>query len=351
MLRHQAAPPAIRDALDGWQVAQTKPICLAPGAPTGCSGKVVDCHVVQRRGSGLQMIARNGKVYGFKFHPMFFIKKQGRHAPELVGIGTAGTFPLFCSHHDRELFRQAETKRFVPTARQLLELNYRTVACRVHTNQATVPQISQLYDADGGMSRDEQRRHFIAVEALRQEAELYLENIRTLKQHYDAWLVADHGDINALVLRFLGRPELMCASIVYAIMDFRGHAIPPIGGNAHLCFYTVADANAVTFVYSWIGSNVGAERLCSSLLSLPEDARASALVHYALEYIDNSYFQPEWWENLSPDVQESLIARLTAHAKPFREHTSDALVTNAARASNLRSAGYEVVGRWQPNIE
>ena len=328
-----------------------RPVCLAPGAPTGCSGKVVDCHFIQRRGGGLQAIARDGKVYGFKFHPMFFIKKQGRHAPELVGIGTAGTAPLFCGPHDRELFRQAETKSFAPTSRQLLEMNYRTVACRVYTNEATVPQMTQLYDADGGMSRDEQRRHFIAVEALRQESEFYLQNIRILKQQYDMWLVADHGGVNALVLRFLGRPELMCASIVYAIMDFHGVSIPPGGGTAHLCFYTVANADAVTFVYSWIGSNVGAEHLCSSLLSLPEDERASALVHYALEYIDSSYFQPDWWESLAPDVQESVISRLSAHARPFREHASDALVVNKTRASNLRSTGYEVIGRWRPNIQ
>jgi len=282
---------------------------------------------------------------------MFFIKKQGTHTPELIGIAAEGKLPLFCNRHDRELFMQAETKSFGPTIRQLLELNYRTVACRVYTNQALVQQVIPLYAADGGMSRDEQRWHFIGAEGLRQQSERYLDNVRTLKQQYDTWLIADHTDINALVLRFTGRPELMCASLVDANMDFRGQAIPPAGGNAHLCFYTVADADEVTFVYSWIGSNVGAERLCSSLLSLPEDERASALIHYAVEYIANSYFQPDWWESLSRHVHDILISRLTAHAAPFREHSIDALVANTPRASNLRSAGHEVIGRWRATTE
>ena len=158
---------------------------------------------------------------------MFFIKKQGRHAPELVGIGEGGTRPLFCGHHDRELFKQAETIKFAPTMRQLLELNCRAVACRLYTNAATVLQMNQLYDADRGRSRDEQRQSFVAVEALRKESEEYLENTRVLKKNYDSWFLSDHGDINALVLRFDGRPELMCSSIVYAIMDFQGSSIPP----------------------------------------------------------------------------------------------------------------------------
>lgn len=346
MLRHQARRPPISEIVGTWRALHPPRRCLAPDAPQACNGKVVDSHVVQRRGGGLKQIARDGQVHGFKFHPMFFVKKQGRHAPELIGIGQAGTSPLFCARHDRDLFKHAETEIFGPTPRQLFELNYRTVACRLHTNEAVLPQVGTLYTADAGLSRDEQRRHFIAVEAYRQESEVILENTRTLKRCYDEWITAPDLSLNALILRFRGAPEFMCASLVYAIMDFSGKPIQPVGGTAHICFYTVADGDAVTVAFAWVGRNAGAEQLCHSLLLLPEAVRASALVQYAVEYIDSTYFRPQWWESLDGAVQEMLIDRLTAHSTPFREHAVDALVPAAGDISALRAEGAEIIGTW-----
>jgi hypothetical protein len=287
-------------------------------------------------------------VYGFKFHPMFFVKKQGRHSPELVGIGQAATSPLFCARHDRELFKHAETELFVPTGRQLLELNYRTVACRVYTNEAVVPQVRQLYAADAGLSRDEQRRNFIFAEALRQESEFYLENIRLLKSRYDEWLTVSDPGINALLLRFSGSPDFMCASLGYAIMDFDGTPIPPVGGSAHLCFYTMSEGDKVTVAFAWVGANAGAERLCRSLILKPQDTWAAALVQYGVEYIDNIYFRPEWWEGLAPAARDKLVHRLTAHSKPFHEHAADALASTVTDISSLRADGAEIIGAWRP---
>lgn len=348
MLRHQAARASISDVVDAWRARHPPRRCLAPDAPRTCNGKIVASHVIQRRGGGLQAIARNGLVYGFKFHPMFFVKKQGRHTPELIGTGQAGTAPLFCAFHDGQLFKQAETERFLPTTRQLIQLNYRTVACRLYTNEAVLPQVQLLYGADAGFSRDEQRRHFIAVEAYREESEFYLNNIRALKAGYDEWITAPEPSLNALVLRFTGPPEFMCASLVYAIMDFAGRPIPRVGGTSHLCFYTVADGDAVAIVFAWVGANAGAERLCRSLLSVPQETRASALIQYAVEYIDNIYFRPQWWESLGAELQELLVRRLTAHSQPFREHTTDALVPVTSAMSLLKAVDVEVIGSWHP---
>jgi len=349
MLRDQAKPAPISDVIDRWHSRLPARRCLAPGAPTGCSGKIVDSHVIQRRGGGLETIARCGMVYGFKFHPMFFVKKQGVHTPEPVGIGLAGTAPLFCAPHDRELFRRAETESFSPTARQLLELNFRTVACRLHTNEAVVQQVELLYTGDAGLSRDEQRKYFIACEAYREESNFYLENTRALKRCYDAWMTsATDPGVNALVLRLHGQPDFMCASLTYAIMDFRGNPLPPPEGTTHLCFYTIADGNEVSVVFAWIGPNAGAEKLCRSLLSLPQTTWASAVLQYGVEYIDDIYFRPDWWDELLPESRSALVERLTAHSKPFREHYLDALVPFGAELSSLRSDRVQVIGSWVP---
>jgi len=347
MHRDRENRPSVADALNIWKAKPDMRICLGPKAPTECSGKVVDAHMVQRHGGGLSKIAREGKVYGFKRHPMFFIKKQGFHEPELIGIGAAATLPIFCEKHDRDLFRNAETESFAPTMAQLLQLNYRTVASRVYTNEAVIPQLAELHDADRGLTRDDQRRMFVAVEALRQESAMYLENVLELKALYDEWITATNADVNALVIRFQGRPEFMCASIVYANMDFQGALIAPVGRSAHLCFYTVADDAGVSAVYSWVGENHAASQLCSSLLTVPPEHRASAILRYALEYIDTTFFAPDWWESLGVEVRGRLVQRLTAHSKPFREHRADGLLPDSAEASRLQFGEHQIIGKWR----
>lgn len=348
MYRHLDSRPTIPDALHVWNARPQNPRCLAPRVPHGCSGDVINSHVVQRRGGGLQNIARAGKVYGFKHHPMFFIKQNGWHEPALVGIHAEVGVPLFCARHDQELFREAETQPFEPTSRQLVQLNYRTVASRLYSNEAVVPQFPQLYDADRGLPRDDQRRIFIAVDKLREESETYLANIRALKAQYDDWMSGDAVQTNALVLWFDGSPEFMCASLTYALMDFQGLPIAPVGGLAHLCYYTVSDGATTAVVFSWLGQNTAAERLCTSLLLLPPESRAFATLRYALEYIDLIYLAPDWWDRLPATGKAMIVELLTEHSKPFRTHASNALVQHQSDVSRLSFRKHTIIGGWRP---
>jgi hypothetical protein len=347
MRRDQASKPTVADALIAWKSALPKSVCLAPHAPVGCVGKIVNSHVIQQEGGGLRNIAGDGKVYGFRRHPTFFMKQHGRHEPTLLGIKADVAIPLFCGKHDRELFKKAETDSFVPTAEQLIQLNYRTVACRLYTNEATAAQVTDLSDADRGLSRDDQRRIFIAIEAIRERSERHLANIRALKAQYDGWITADASRVNALVLRFGGAAEFMCASLVESNTDFSGTPIQCTDPFAHVCFYTIANDDSIAIVFSWVGENRAAEQLCSSLLSVSAELKASALLRFALEYIDLIYFEPTWWNGLTVGEREVVVERLTEHSKPFRKHATDALITRQVTASKLQYIKHDVVGAWR----
>lgn len=348
--REQEAPLSTAERLTYWRSHPRPRLCLAGGAPAGCSAQIANAHFVQRRGGGLSAIARDGKVYGFKLHPMFFLKQRGHHAPELIGIGSDVTLPMFCSKHDNELFKECETKTFLPTDRQLLELNYRTVAARLYVDRAVIPQLGLLYLTDRGLDRDAQRRHFVAAESIRRRSNECLRSSTLLKSQYDAWYARPPADVNALVLRFEGRPEFTCAAVSDATRDFQGQNIPGVEGLTHVCFYTLATAHGMTAVFSWIGRHPGAERLCSSLLKIPKSRWAAAVLQYAIETTDTVYFQPDWWENAPALAREYIIRRLTTHADPFSDDEFKPPSSDDLMVSTLDAFETQVVGKWQPLV-
>lgn len=343
MRRHLEPAPSIHDGIALWESAPELRICLHPDAPIGCSSKIVDAHTVQRRGEGLQGIARAGKVYGVKLHPRFFLKRDMRLEPTLLGINEASTFTGFCDHHDGPLFRALETREFAATPEQLFLLNYRCIVRRLHSNQQAVRDAELWSNADRGLSPDEQRRFFIAMEFKRETDAVGLANTRQLKEIYDArWRASDFAT-NALVVRLHGAPELVCSSIVDVQFDFSGHPVAPWIAPAHLCFTMLASAGGGIAVWSWLGSNPAAEQLTASFRALPEEEQPRAVLRYALELLDQLYFSPLWWDTLDPTVKNAVIQHVTAHVQPYWRRTSTALLEDGVRATLIRSAAVERV--------
>jgi len=343
MRRHLESPPTLHDGVALWESTPELRVCLHPEAPVGCSSKIVDAHAVQRRGEGLQGIARSGKVYGVKLHPRFFLKRDMLLEPTLLGISEASTFNGFCDEHDGPLFRALEARGFTAAPEQLFLLNLRCIARRLHSNQQAVRDAELWSNADRGLTPDDQRRFFIALESKRETDLNGLANTQRLKEIYDGrWRTRDFAT-NALVVRLHGTPEIVCSSIVDVEFDFAGKAVAPLVPPAHLCFTMLAAGSGGIAVWSWLGSNPAADQLVSSFLALPTEVQPQAVLRYALEFLDLLYFAPSWWDALDSTVRSALIQRVTAHVQPYWRRKSTALLNDGVRATHIPSATVEIV--------
>jgi hypothetical protein len=345
--RDKESPLSTEELIRDWEQSENLSLCFHPGAPVGCSSKIVDAHVVQRNGGGLRAIARDGKVYGFKLHPIFLIKRDGHLVPELIGTGRASTFRGFCEVHDAALFKPAEVRSFEGKPEQLLLLNFRAITRRVHSGRVGLRQTPYLLKADRGRSRNEQRQMFAMAEHYRFETETGLQNIEAVKAIYDDAILSNRYDVNGLTIWFNAAPEFMCSSIVEVDYDFAGRPVTPVNSPAHLCFYTLAiPGGGWAAVWSWFGSNPAAERLAASFLRLSHDRMASAVMQYAFEYIDNIFFGPDWWEARTQSERDKVIARMSAHVQPFSVRGAEALLDDQLRLTSCKYTHSEVAGDW-----
>jgi hypothetical protein len=348
MRRDRQALVTRGEFLAGWEAAVDFETCWHPDAPVGCSEKIIRAHTVQRMGGGLRVIARDSEVYGCKVHPYSFQKHRLRVVPELTGLRKASTFRGFCGSHDEALFKPVEQDGFRTTPECLALLNFRAVAKRLHGRNVSFRHAPRMLGYDRGLSSDEQREwHAIHYREMI-NGEQALANTQHLKVEYDQRLQSSNfGDVNAYVLHFVGTPVFLSAELVRTDWTFKGESLSDPAPPAHLCAYNLSVAEGWAFVFSWAGLNRSAEKLCESLERLPNDSKLAAVFAYAIEYIDNTWLAPTWWESLNERDRETVVGRLTARMHPHYSRGATFVSHLASIALPGTFVRSEMMGDWK----
>lgn len=334
--RHRQPKVTRQEYLAGWEAAADIEMCLHPAAPVGCSAKIVRAHTVQRMGGGLRVLAQNGDVYGFKGHPYFFQKNDLRVVPERIGTRIASTFRGFCADHDASLFKAVEHRKFAATSEQLALLNFRVIARRVFGRHVAARHAPTMLAYDRGLPPHVQREWFAIQHREIVKADETLKNTISLKGYYDRLVLArDFAGVNAYVAYFSGLPVFLCAELVRIDCDFIGGRLNDPPPPAHLCVYNLAVDNGWALVFSWMGVNGAAEMLAESFSVRSDADKPGAAFRYALEYTDNVYFAPEWWEGLTESERGVAISALTARMHPH--YVRDRNVLRASNGFPLRT--------------
>jgi hypothetical protein len=327
MLRHRQPRVTRGEFLDGWEAASDFEMCLHPLAPEGCSVTVVRAHTVQRMGGGLRTIAAGGEVYGFKAHPYFIQKNDFRVVPERIGTRKASTFRGFCEAHDGQLFRAAEDKPFSATLEQIAMLNFRVVARRLFGRHVSLRHAPKMLEYDRGLPPVVQREWFAINHRDVIKARVTLENTRLLKLAYDQLATRrDFAEVNAYLAYFEGPPDFLTSELVNPDFSFDGQRLDEPPPPAHLCAYNIATETGWVFVFAWNGRNSAAEALTESFDRVSPERKASLLLAYALEYTDNLFFAPAWYESLAPQHAAALVESLTGRMHPHYVRSPEVFV-------------------------
>ena len=93
----------------------------------------------------------------------------------------------------------------------------------------------------------------------------------------------------------------------------RGTALQKLGRGAdapeHVTMNVAVFEGRTSAVFAWLGEENGpTAEFVASLACLPEDRMADAVVRVAVEYMENVYFRPSWWEGLDLDTRTKLTA-------------------------------------------
>jgi hypothetical protein len=122
--------------------------------------------------------------------------------------------------------------------------------------------------------------------------------------------------MRALVVHLDRVPDLVCAGITQPTDSFLGAKLCDLS-NANeispaVCLSILANAkDRGAAVFTWRHETGGAaQALIASLQSLERRRIPDAIVRFAFEMFENTYFRKTWWEGLSPKVQNVALRRM-----------------------------------------
>lgn len=315
-------PMEVQRFLDSFKKTFNSGYCMHPeaGAET-CGGDIVKAHTIQRNG-GLSRIAHDGHVFNCLMHgsdigSVLHVDRE----PNLVGIGQASTFTGFCSKHDDALFAPIEKTPFVGSSEQVALLAYRAIARESFMKNADVSLTDTKRELDRGLPVSAQVAHQAVVTLHEAGVQKAVDEIKEIKANHDRMLQArDFDDLDFYIVGFEEEPEILSNGTSQATHDFRGRHIHELGQldrPAHwLHFSLLATDTGGAAVFSWLREHRISEGFIDTLHELPDDELPDAVIRFAFEFLENTYFSPEWWAGLDKSVQMKLMQRQLRHIPP-----------------------------------
>jgi hypothetical protein len=287
--------------------------CLHPTASSErCSGgQPIQSHTIQRRG-GLAAVAEDGHVYSAKKGFFDIEKNEGQVDMKKLGVGKASTFPGFCSRHDTEMFKPVEQVDATLNAWNGFLLSFRAVAYELATKVASLEVSRETRGhIDKGHPFEVQSAIQNFMFAQQQGIKLGIRDVKLWKAEYDkAFTSRDLSSFRLYGITFNKVLPFVASGAFMPEFDYSGQELQQLAAGqvtGHVALNITRLGDKTCAVFGWTGGVGGpAARLVESFKELPDDQKADALLVLALEYLENFFCTPSWWEGLSPKVSKRL---------------------------------------------
>jgi len=290
--------------------------CSHPEASADtCGDRIIKAHTVQKRG-GIAAIAENGHVISVKSGFEDISKNDGEIVPRQLGVRDASTFNGFCNKHDDEMFKPVEVGRPILTTETTFLLAFRALAYEVYSKQSAIRCLSVQRDIDKGSP-------FEAQCFVQQHLHIYgsglqrgLKDVTGWKAEYDSAFKNKNFDcFNFYAIAFADILPVVGCGAFHPEFDFYGNTLQRISRGSgpfnHISFNLTVLNGVSVLVLGWMQDTDGpAAQFANSYRSLPADEKADAAVRLAFEHIENIYFRPSWWNNITEAMRAEAIRRM-----------------------------------------
>lgn len=329
--------------IPGWEIDKRRAeffqsgTCLHPAASelTCSSPEAIRSHTVQR-GGALRFVAENGHVYSAKKGFRNISKNEGQVDMELEGTKAASTFPGYCNQHDTALFRPAELSDAALDETSGFLLSLRAISYELVAKQGQLKAVGIYQEVmDAGVDFETQVfiQNYLAVH--RSGVERGFDNISKAKSQYDdAYLNSNLNDFCLYGITFDEPLPFVAAGAFIPEHDFLGGTINHllIADYKSIIAINVTQLGGRTCaVFGWFDSpDSTPSRFVDSFRKLSPDTKPSALLLMCLEYMENVYFTPSWWDGLRLEEREHLNARIKG-GMPGEVRSSTAMMVHGSR--------------------
>ena len=304
-------------------------LCLHPKASSSsCSGWKSRAHTIQER--VLRQLARNGKVYRMSTE-----NPDRVVTPTLIGVRKASVFNGFCQKHDNELFAPLEKEPWQASRLQVALLGYRAISYEYVAKLSVGWMLDELLGNEVDHSTDN-------LVAFRHGTGLAEKELRRIIQNYEQALLSSNVEpLSYYIVEIADTPEVICSAAAQTTHDFRGFQVDSLADTSrepswHTISILPTDKGGA-IVIAWLEDNRGLNESVTRTLDKFGDAEVvHAAIRYAFEFSENTFFKPDWWDQLDTYTQQQFIRRFSHGLPPTFGHAPESLMEDGLR-----------VVRWQ----
>ena len=226
---------------------------------------------------------------------------------------------------------------------QIALLGYRAICYELYAKERDLASSDIKRDSDKGQPIHIQREVQEEISLHASGITKALKELKLLKHRYDMVLFEGRfDDLGYYIVGFDKNPSVMCSSTAQATHDFRGTQIHELGRSNipanWLTFSLIATDDGGASVFSWPADHRKSEDSMRTFHALPDGDLPHAIIRYTFEFFENTYFSPEWWDNLEGPMQVSLMER---QLRGLRYPRPDGCLSD----DGIRAVDWQVVSR------
>lgn len=222
----------------------------------------------------------------------------------------------FCSYHDNALFEPIESSSFTLNDEASFLLAFRALAYEYLTKKNSIKTIEIQRNIDRG--KDFQAQVYIQnyLHTYLAGTERGMKDVEGWKAQYDKlFLSKDFSSMPHYAVEFDGKLPFVCCGGFHPEIDFEGNILQIISRGdlefEHVCLNVSVIGEKSFLAFGWHGNNDGpAQQFVKSFKSIKNTEKANAALILAVEQLENTYFNPAWWDKLSGANREHLIHRM-----------------------------------------
>ncbi|WP_271077430.1 hypothetical protein [Aurantiacibacter sp. MUD61] len=281
-----------------YREAKKTKLCFHPEAEEKCSSVFSAAHTIQKR-TGLAVLAEQNHILsGRNDDP-----RDISGGLTSIGINLASTFYGFCSHHDSETFKPAETAK-EPNRNVAFLLSYRALSFEIYMKMVAIKTLEFARDhIDRGLEFEQQCESQQEIAAGIFGLSLGYDEHRRFKRDWDTSLL--NGDFSSLewsFIQFDGLLPISTSGVFLPEYDFQGRNLQsldaPAGSLAMMGFNILPINGKTCAIFGWIDAKEPNRDFISSLHQVPDHQLASVLIQFGFDTSENLFVKPSWWEGL-----------------------------------------------------
>lgn len=281
--------------------------CLHPlSSSSSCNGGIIDAHTVQKKGGGLISISEKKQSEVSTFNP--FNNKFGKNPTNIFNprIASASTIRAFCKKHDCEIFSPIENDNLTLSKENAFLFSFRALSYEYFAKKKILETSSIMRDyIDRGMQFEDQRKtqEFINYNLNMHNYEFRVMELK--KNLYDKIFIEKKFDlVRYYAIWFDGTLPITSCGIFSPEYDFSGKKINNFNRES-ISLNIISFQGKSIALFGWLDNIGNASQRYIDSLKLMND-KANAVIYAAFKEIENVYFKPSFFENLSISEQQEI---------------------------------------------